>query len=154
MKMVLKGAIAAFSMVAGFSGPVMGGAEDVVVEDAWSRASIGSNRPGAAYMRIRNTGDEEVTLTVIRTDLAMMPEIHLTSTNDQGVSSMVPAGEIEIAPGETVALEPGRLHAMLMRLQRPMAEGDTFLLTLVFSDAGELTVEVPILGVAARGPES
>ena len=133
--------------------PALAGSKDVVVEDAWARASIGVNRPGAAYMTIRNTGDEAVTLTGIRTDLAMMPDIHQTSTNAEGVSSMAPAGEIEIAPGEAVSLEPGGLHAMLMRLQRPMAEGENFSMTLDFSDGGEITVEVPILGIAARGPE-
>jgi copper(I)-binding protein len=84
----------------------------------------------------------------------MMPDIHQTSTNADGVSSMAPAGEIEIAPGESVSLEPGGLHAMLMRLQRPMAKGESFSLTLDFSDGGEIVVEVPILGIAARGPES
>ena len=153
MRTTFAGAVTAFVLIVGLSAPALAGSEDVVVEGAWSRASIGTNRPGAAYMKIRNTGDEAVTLTEIRTDIAMMPEIHRTSTNDQGVSSMAPAGDIEIGSGETVALEPGGLHAMLMRLQRPMAEGDRFQLTLVFSDGGEVVVDVPILGVAARGPE-
>jgi len=135
------------------SGPTLAGSEDVVVEDAWARASIGVNRPGAAYMTIRNTGDEAVTLTGISTPLAMMPEIHESKTNAAGVSSMAPAGEITIAPGEAAELAPGGLHAMLMRLQEPMTEGESFALTLTFSDGGEVTVEVPILGIAARGPE-
>lgn len=128
-------------------------AADIIVENAWSRASLGMSRPGAAYMEIRNEGDEPVTLAGLRTDLAMMPEIHRTSTDAQGVSSMSPAGKIAIAPGETVALEPGGLHAMLMQLQRPMEKGESFPLTLTFSDGGEITVDVPILGIAARGPE-
>ena len=132
-KYILTSTLAALLTLGGLSVPALAGPEDVVVENAWSRASIGMNRPGAAYMTIRNTGDEPVTLT--------------------GVSSMSPAGEIAIAPGESVALEPGGLHAMLMRLQEPMTEGDTFPLTLLFDDGGEVTVEVPILGIAARGPE-
>lgn len=63
------------------------------------------------------------------------------------------AGEIDIPPGETVVLEPGGLHAMLMQLQRPMTKGDSFALTLIFSDGGEVSVDVPILGIAAQGPE-
>ena len=43
---------------------------------------------------------------------------------------------------------------MLMMLQGPMVEGETFPLTLTFNDGGEIAVEVPILGVAARGPAS
>ena len=70
------------------------------------------------------------------------------------VERRIASGEIEIAPGESVSLEPGGLHAMLMRLQRPMAKGESFSLTLDFSDGGEIVVEVPILGIAARGPES
>ena len=66
---------------------------------------------------------------------------------------MAPAGEITISPGESVSLEPGGLHAMLMRLQMKMVEGETFPLTLNFADGGSLTVDVPILGIASRGPE-
>lgn len=154
MNVILKSLVATALTVAGFVGVAMAEESTVVVEDAWARASIGINRPGAAYMTVRNMGEDTVILTGLRTDLAMMPEIHLTSTNQQGVSSMTPAGEIEIAPGEVAALEPGGLHAMLMRLSRPMVEGETFALTLVFGDGDEITVDVPILGIAARGPKS
>ena len=154
MNVTLKSLVATALTVAGFVGGAMAEESTVVVEDAWARASIGMNRPGAAYMTVRNMGEDTVILTGLRTDLAMMPEIHLTSTNQQGVSSMTPAGEIEIAPGEVAALEPGGLHAMLMRLSRPMVEGETFALTLVFGDGDEITVDVPILGIAARGPKS
>jgi len=154
MDVVRKSLIATAVIIAGFAGAAMAQEPTVVVEDAWSRASIGVNRPGAAYMTVRNTGEETEVLTGLRTDIAMMSEIHLSSTNDQGVSSMSPAGEIEIAPGEAIALEPGGLHAMLMRLQRPMVKGETFSLTLVFADGGEVTVEVPVLDIAARGPEN
>ena len=104
MKTALYGLMAALMFTSSATMPALAGSEDVVVEDAWARASIGVNRPGAAYMTIRNTGDETVTLTGLRTDLAMMPDIHQTSTNAEGVSSMAPAGEIEIAPGEAVSL--------------------------------------------------
>lgn len=154
MKAMMKSAITLLVMLTGFVATALADSEAVVVESAWSRASVGMSRPGVVYMTIRNLGEDAVVLTGLRTDLAMMPEIHLTSTNDQGVSSMSPAGEIEIAPGGTVALEPGGLHAMLMQLQRLMVEGEAFSLTLVFADGGEVTVDVPILGIAARGPEN
>lgn len=110
------------------------------------------NRPGAAYMTIRNTGDEPVTLIGLTTPLAMMPEIHETKTNAEGVSSMNPAGRSR-SPRARASRSNRGLHAMPMRLQELMTEGDTFPLTLLFEDGGEVTVEVPILGIAARGPE-
>lgn len=129
------------------------GSGDVVVEKPWARASIGVNRPGAAYMILRNSGDEAVILAALASPIAMMIEVHETTTNAEGVSSMAPAGEIIIGPGESVALVPGGLHAMIMRLEAPMTKGETFPLTLMFSDGGEITVDVPILGIGARGPE-
>ncbi|WP_291733631.1 copper chaperone PCu(A)C [Leisingera sp. F5] len=152
MKPVLHAGLAALVLPFGAASAALAGSGQVSVENAWSRASIGTSRPGAAYMEIVNEGDEPVTLTGIKTDIAMMPEIHRSSTNEQGVSSMAPAGDVSIAAGETVALEPGGLHAMLMKLQRPMKEGETFPLSLVFSDGGWVTVNVPVLGIAARGP--
>ena len=143
----------AFSILVGLPTASVAWSEDIVVEDAWSRASIGINRPGAAYMTLRNTGTDPVTLVGLETPLAMMPDIHETTTDANGVSSMGPVGEIIIPAGESVALEPGGMHAMLMRLQTKMVEGETFPLTLNFADGGTLTVDVPILGIAARGPE-
>lgn len=125
----------------------------IVVEGAWARASIGTNRPGAAYMTVRNTGVDRVVLKGLETPLAIMPAIHETKTRANGVSSMSPAGDVVIPPGEAVSLQPGGLHAMLMRLQLPMVKGESFLLTLTFADGGSVDVDVPILGISARGPE-
>lgn len=141
------------ALIIGLPATAHSGSDDVTVENAWARAAIGTSRPGAAYMDISNTGDEPVTLTGIETDLAMMPMIHRSATDAKGVSSMSAAGDIVIAPGETVMLEPGGYHAMLMKLRQPMEEGETFPLILLFSDGGTVAVEVPILGIAARGPE-
>jgi len=132
--------------------PVLAGSEDVVIEGAWSRASIGTSRPGVAYMTLRNIAAEPVVVTGLRTDLAAMPMIHATTTDAQGVTRMSHVEAVEIAPGEAVALEPGGLHVMLMDLRRPMVEGDSYTLSVILVDGTEASVEVPILGIAARGP--
>ena len=80
-KYILTGTLAVLLTFGGLSVPALAGPEDVVVENAWSRASIGASRPGAAYMIVRNTGEDAVTLTGLTTPLAMMPEIHETKTN-------------------------------------------------------------------------
>lgn len=82
-----------------------------------------------------------------------MASIHETRTNSDGVSSMAPADDIVIPPGGMFALEPGGYHTMLMQLQSPLVEGETFPLTLLFSDGTELEITVPVLGIGARGPE-
>ena len=128
-------------------------APQIAVEQPWARASIGTSRPGGAYLTLRNEGGVAVSLTGLRADISAMASIHETQTNGDGVSSMAPAGDIEIPVGGAVALEPGGYHAMLMKLQSPLVEGETFPMTLLFSDGTELEVTVPVLGVGARGPE-
>ncbi|WP_299821587.1 copper chaperone PCu(A)C [uncultured Jannaschia sp.] len=153
MKHVARSTLAALLLTPVLATGALAGSEDVVVENAWSRASIGTSRPCAAFMEVRNAGDEAVTLTGLRSDLAMMSEIHRVTTDARGVSTMAPAGAIVIAPEETVAVAPGVMHVMLMHLRRPMQEGESFPLTLTFSDGGKVTVAAPVLGIAARGPE-
>ena len=126
---------------------------EIVIERPWARASIGVNRPGAAYFEVRNNSDETIALVGVETDIAAMPQVHQTTTDDQGVSRMSVVERIEIAPGETRALEPGGAHVMLMRLQRSMKEGESFIITLHFEGGETVSVETPILGLAARGPE-
>jgi hypothetical protein len=132
--------------------PAYAGSDEVIVDEAWSRASIGTSRPGVVYMTIRNEGNESRKLGAVTTDLAARAEIHQTSTNERGVSSMSRVEELEVPAGSSVALEPGGLHVMLMGLQRSMKRGESFSLTLVL-DEGVVEVEVPILGFTSRGPE-
>ena len=55
-------AVTVLALLAGLSGPGLAGSEDVVVADAWPRATMGMNRPGAACLTLRNTGDAAVTV--------------------------------------------------------------------------------------------
>ena len=55
-------AVTVLALLAGLSGPGLAGSEDVVIADAWPRATIGMNRPGAACLTLRNTGDAAVTV--------------------------------------------------------------------------------------------
>lgn len=153
--MKIRSFVATFALFAAFAtvpSQALAGSDDIVIEGAWSRASIGTGRPSAAYMTIRNSGETAVSLTGIKTPLAKKAEIHRTKTSSTGVSSMEPVGDIVVSPSKAVALEPGGMHVMLMRLQKPLVKGETFPLTLIFSDGGEAKVEIPVLALSARGP--
>lgn len=127
-------------------------ASQVTVTEPWARASIGS-RPAAVYLALTNTSQAPATLTGLKADAAGHASIHRTSTDANGVSSMAPAGEIILAPGESIKLEPGGLHGMLMQMNAPLKKGTSVDVNLVFSDGTEQPVEIPVLGIAAKGPE-
>jgi periplasmic copper chaperone A len=82
----------------------------------WARATIGTARPGAAYVTFRNTGDQLDELVRISTPVAARSEVH-EMTLEGGIMKMGPAGPLEIPPGGEVHLEPGGRHIMLMQLQ-------------------------------------
>ena len=87
------------------------------------------------YFRVRNTGSEPDTLVGVTSSAADMVMLH-RSTVEGGMARMTDAGVLVVEPGQELALEPGGLHAMLMGLVEPLAEGDTVEATIRFSVAG------------------
>lgn len=142
------------AVITGFPILLAAAQEGITVEQAWSRASMGESRPGGAYMVVRNIGNDTRTLTGIKTNVAMMPQIHRTTTDANGVSQMAPVGDIEITTGAEISLAPGGLHIMLMKLTQPLVEGESYSLTLVFKNGQNVEVSVPILSPTARGAEN
>lgn len=126
-------------------------AADVIVTSPWARASILVDRPGAAYLTLESdTGDR---LIAVETPAAGRVMLHGSETDANGLSRMVHIEELDLPPGEPVTLAPGGMHLMLMGLAAELDEGATFPLILRFETAGERIVEVPVLGIAATGPE-
>ena len=99
---------------------------------------------GAFYFTITNNGDESDRLVKIETDMADIVEIHNVEMDD-GVMQMVPMHDgVEIAAGESIVLEPGGFHVMLIGITESMLDGEDFTATLHFENAGEVEITVPI----------
>lgn len=124
----------------------------VSVTEPWARAGTPAARSGAAFMTIKNNGTEADRLVGAETPAAEKAELH-TQLMDDGVMKMRQVDAIELPPGEPVALRPGGLHVMLMGLKQPLTQGGRFPVTLTFAKAGTVTVEVPIQGAGAMGPD-
>jgi len=119
---------------------------DIMIHDGWARASIGKAPNSAAYMTLMTHGDSTDTLIAVSTPVADKAELH-NHVMDDGIAKMRQVEAIEVSPGEPAALEPGGLHIMLIGLKQALEEGTDFPLTLVFENAGNVTFEVPILGI-------
>lgn len=98
---------------------------------------------GAVYLEITNDGDGNDALVTARTDVADTMELHETVVED-GQASMHEVGEIPVPAGETVTLERGGLHLMLLDPE-PLAVGDTYDLELVFDAHDPVTVSVEVV---------
>ena len=127
-------------------------ASDITATDAWARARIPDARAGGAYVTLTNTGAAPDALIAAASPVADVVEIH-THRHVDGVMRMEQVEEIPLPAGETVTLQPGGLHIMLIGLREPLAEGKHFPVTLTFRTALAVTVDVTVMGIASQGPK-
>lgn len=122
--------------------PTTPAAEAVVVENAWVKAA--DSGMSAAFGEIENVGEGEVTIVSVASPASTALELHETVENETGEMTMrEKGGGFTIAPGETLMLEPGGNHIMLMDLPEPIVAGDEVTFTLTFSDDSTLEVTAP-----------
>ena len=121
---------------------------DLMVEDAWSRATLARN--GVAYMTIFNQYQGMDRLVAVESSVAKKVELHTHSMKD-GVMRMRRISAVKVYPGEPAVLAPGGKHVMLKGLNRKLKEGEKFAVTLVFEKAGKVTVDVAVGKAGAMG---
>ena len=78
------------------------------------------------------------------TDVAASIRIHETVTGADGTMGMQPVESLEVGSGETLTLEPGGFHLMLMDAER-LQVGDEVEITLIWEEAGEQTVVAEVV---------
>jgi len=121
------------------------------VTDAWARATPGKAENGAAYVTIESpTADRLVSAS---SPVAKRAELHTMSMQGM-VMKMRPIAGLDVPPGQSVTLKPGGEHIMLMGLNQPLHEGQSFPLTLDFEKAGPRTVTVAVEKAGSNGPDS
>jgi hypothetical protein len=124
--------------------PVLAETGGLVIRDGYARSSGAMARSGAAYLAITNTTDSDDRLIAARSPAAARVALHSTELSD-GVARMRASQDgILIPAGETVLLEPGGWHIMLMGLAAGFEQGEHVDVTLVFETAGEVAVDLPV----------
>lgn len=107
---------------------------------------------GGGYFAIANDGPGDDRLLGIRSPIGNAM-LHESTVDAAGVARMTHLADgLPLPAGEMVVLEPGGLHVMFVNLTAPLVQGQSFPATLVFENAGEVTVEFHIeaLGDAAQ----
>jgi copper(I)-binding protein len=132
--------------LAGFARQSAAQQSGIQIDHVWSRAAM-AGHDGAVYLTITDTGPPD-TLTGVSTPVAAMAGLH-QSTENNGVTKMRPVTSLPIEPGKTVTLAPGGYHIMLMDLNQPLKEGDSFPVTLSFAKAGQVTATATVAKAGA-----
>ncbi|MBR0872484.1 copper chaperone PCu(A)C [Bradyrhizobium tropiciagri] len=127
-------------------------AGDLVISQAWTRATPNGAKIGGGYLTIENKGTAPDRLVGGSGDIAGRVEIHEMAM-DNGVMKMRPLDKgLAIEPGKTVKLAPGGLHLMMFDLKNPLKQGDKVPVTLQFEKAGKVTVSLDVQSVGAQSP--
>jgi hypothetical protein len=115
----------------------------MLVQDAYARSS--NKMAGAAFMEITNQGASEDRLIDARSDVAKRVQLHTHQEDANGVMKMMHVEEgFAIPAGETHLLQRGGDHVMFMGFTRELKDGETVDVILVFENAGEVSVQIPV----------
>jgi copper(I)-binding protein len=136
----------------------------IVISGAWARSAPVIAEAGAVYLEMTNAGDVDDALVDVTVDpsVAGRAELHETvaapgptaggpmgsDATSPGMMTMQPVDRIEVPAGETVSLEPGGYHIMLLALADPLEVGATVELTLTFEVAGDQVVRAEVRDTA------
>jgi len=141
---------AAFAFIG--SAPTLADRADVVVSQAWSRATPKGAKVAGGYLTVENRGAQDRLLSAYSPAAAKV-EIHQMTIQD-GIMAMRPLDEgLAIPSGATVTLAPGGEHIMFVGLAAPFEEGQRIPVTLIFRRSGkiETTFDVGSVGVDRGG---
>ncbi|MFT5719754.1 MAG: copper(I)-binding protein [Motiliproteus sp.] len=120
----------------------------IEIEGAWVRSLPAVSRVNSAYMKIHNRGDQADRLLSVRTPIADVSKVHLSTMHDGMMKMERVEGGLEVPAGAEVLLRSGGYHLMLMQLKDHPLEGETVMLYLRFEHTGEIAVEAAVLSDA------
>jgi copper(I)-binding protein len=122
-------------------------AKGLTIGHPWTRPA-GQGGTGAGYLTIANTGKAADVLIGVETPAARSASVHRSAMAGE-VMTMRPMAALAIAPGQTVSLQPGGDHIMMVGLTRALSQGEKIPVTLVFQKAGRIQIA---LLVETTGP--
>ncbi len=124
--------------------PALSHATCIRVLDRWAPPSY-SQVNAAAYITLRNDCPQRIRLRSASAEaVSLSAELHTHITDAQGIIRMRQVKEMTLAPGESLTMQPGGKHLMLMNLRRKLADGEEIVLTLRFTGVPTLKVSIPI----------
>lgn len=122
-------------------------ADSVRVENAWVRATAPGQKVAGGFMSL--TADADMTLVGGASPVSKTLELHFMRM-ENGVMEMRQRKEIALPRGQTVRLEPGGLHIMLIDLKGQIKPGQKVPMTLFVKGADgkehKLAVEAEVRG--------
>ncbi|WP_137934950.1 copper chaperone PCu(A)C [Mesorhizobium comanense] len=124
----------------------------ISISHPWSRVTPPAAAVAAGYLTITNIGTKPDRLLSVESSWATRVEIH-QSTVEDGVAKVRPVvGGLDVASGQSIALQPGGLHMMFIEPDRGFVAGDRVPARLRFAKAGVVEIGFLVLGADQQAP--
>ncbi|MCB1647440.1 MAG: copper chaperone PCu(A)C [Pseudomonadales bacterium] len=127
-------------------------AADLLGEGLWARASPPGAPNGVAYGRLTNAGPEALEIVGLASLAARTVQIHETFLQDD-MMRMRRIDPVTLQPGESVTLQPGGKHFMLIGISQPLRGGEEVLVDVSMASSEVVTLTIPVLPPGETGPE-
>jgi copper(I)-binding protein len=115
------------------------------ITDIWARKSMSPNNNSAAYMKINNPSQEQI--TIIGASASMVAnnvELHKSFVDEKGISRMTSIDKIVVPAASSIELTPGAIHIMLFDLKKTLSEGDKFDIIIKLEGKDPITVQATV----------
>jgi len=127
-------------------------AGDLLLSQAWTRATPGGAKVAGGYITIENKGAAADKLIGGSSPAAGKVEVHEMAM-DNGVMKMrLVKDGLPIPAGQSIKLAPGGYHIMLMELKAPLKQGDKVRVILIFEKAGKVEVTLDVQAIGGQQP--
>lgn len=114
------------------------------VHDATVAVPPNPSQAAVRFMVDNGTAKDDK-LVAVSTPVADRAEVHKSSVDAEGRSTMDAVPSLDIPAGSSVTFETGGLHVMLTGLTKDLKVGDTVPLKLTFEEAGQVDVTVDVV---------
>ncbi len=115
----------------------------LTVTNAWSRSTPPVAKVGVVYFTLKNDTGKSDRLLKLSTPVANKVEVHRTEVLD-GIARMREVAVLHVDAGQTLEFKPGGMHVMLIGLKKPLVEGTSYELELLFEVAGPRKLKVDV----------
>jgi len=114
-----------------------------IFDEAWVRPIPPGMKMTAGFGKLHNPGDTAIVFNSFSSPSFGDVSLHRTERED-GVSKMREVPELLVAPGDSIVLEPGGYHLMLMIPSGDVTPGQTITIAMTAEDGRSFSFEVPV----------
>ena len=141
IKRLLSAAIALFVIINSYASE-----NKLVISDNYIRETIPGTKISSAYMVIRNNSDKPIKLVGAASNASKRVEIH-EHVMTEDMMRMQQVNSVTIAANSELVFEPMGYHLMMFDLSTRLKQGESYPITLQFSDHPDISIEFPVKSI-------